>query len=354
MNSTEISEQQKKHCVLYPELLEPVPPGAQRPFFSVIVPICNRLEYLETCLNSILDQDPGPDALEIIVQDDCSDIDIEGAVARLGRGRARYNRTPSRLGLYGNTNHGLRHTLGQWIHVLHDDDHVLTPFYRTMRGAVEHLGDDVGVACSNFSSVHQHSDYIYTPDLLRPEAGILENFVETIAYSNILQIPAVIIRRSVFENIGVYAADLNYTGDWEFYIRAANHYKWWYQPENLARFLVHNGNLTSTMMTSGEAINNIRLTIERVEKYLPPHVVSGPVANSRVRHSLKALEYASELLSSGNNTEVALRLAFQATEIDPQAASAPDFLKLAMADKSGELRKRAAAAWSRRSKASKA
>lgn len=348
MNSADVKEPEKLPAVheLYPELLPPVPAGEKRPFWTVIVPICNRLEYLEKCLNSILDQDPGPEAMEIIVQDDCSDIDIESAVTRLGRGRARYSRTPTRLGLYGNTNFGLSQSRGQWIHVLHDDDYVVAPFYQTMRDAVENLPSDFGVGCCRFSSLHEQG-FVYTPELLRQEAGALENWVETIAHSNILQIPAIVIRRSVFERIGIYAAQLNYTGDWELYIRAANHYQWWYQPENLARFVVHHGNLTSTMMTSGEAIDNIRLTIELIEKYLPPHVVAGAVVKSRVRHSLKALEFGLILLDEGNS-ETALQLAHQAVAIDPQAASAPDFLKFVMADKSGELRKLAAAAWKQR------
>lgn len=329
---------------LYPDRLPPVEDGGERPFWTVIVPIYNRLDYLEKSLNSILDQDPGPEAMEIIVQDDSSDIDIESAVTRLGRGRVGYNRTASRLGLYGNTNDGLLQSRGHWIHVLHDDDYVLPLFYQTMHTAVENLGDEVGVACSHFSSIRERSDYIYTPDLFRQGAGILENWVDKLAYSNVLQIPAVVVRRTVFEKIGVFAPFLNYTGDWEFYIRAANHYQWWYQPENLARFLVHDNNLTSTMMLSGEALDNIRITIERMEKFLPPAVVADAVAKSRVRHSLKALEFAGELLAEGNS-ETAIKLAQMATVIDPQAASAAGFYKFVMADKSGQLRKLAAAAW---------
>ena len=69
--------------------------GKTRPFWSVIVPIYQRTKYLKDCLNSILDQDPGADDMEIIVTDDASPSDLSGLVHELGRGRVEYRRNPT-------------------------------------------------------------------------------------------------------------------------------------------------------------------------------------------------------------------------------------------------------------------
>src|SRR5208282_2916526 len=52
-------------------------PGA-RPFWSVIVPLYERRTYLKQCLDSVLEQDPGPEEMEILVVDDASPSDLSG------------------------------------------------------------------------------------------------------------------------------------------------------------------------------------------------------------------------------------------------------------------------------------
>jgi len=323
-------------------LLLPVEDGP-RPFWTVLVPICNRLNYLERCLNSILDQDEGPDQMEIIVTDDSSDIDIESAVKQYGRGRVIYSRTASRFGLYGNTNHGLFYSHGQWIHVLHDDDFVLPGFYRTMRTAVEDKPEKVGVACCHYTNLHEDDGSTWTPQPYLPKAGILQNFVYNLAIQNPLNIPAVITRREVFEKIGLYSADLDYTGDWEFYIRSATYYDWWYQPEDLARFSVHPGSLTRTLASSGSTATNIRKTIERASTYLPPDVVATAQAESRRMHATKFLAMAKESFSN-NNFNTGIRLATECAALSEEIACSDEFLALLSMNGAEPLRRIAAVA----------
>lgn len=342
--------EQKESALVYGPLLPEVTEGP-RPLFSVIVPIYNRLNYLEKCLNSILDQDLGPESLEIIVQDDSSDQDVEAAVEKFGRGRARYNRTKSRLGLYGNTNDGLMQARGHWIHVLHDDDFVLPGFYETMRRAIEKAPETVGVVCCHHTTLYEGTDQTHTTPLLRKQAGILDNWVETIARENMLNIPAIVLRRKVFEKIGVFADDLNYAGDWEYWIRSALHYQWWYQPENLARFIVHEkrASLTGAMSDSGEAFTNIRLTLDRVSAYLPESVVENTIAPARITFSKQFISWSSEHFASGNK-ELAIKIATEAAIINKKIASTPEFFKLMSQDTSGQLRRLAAASWGDRAK----
>lgn len=334
----------------YAALLPPVAQGA-RPFFSVIVPICNRLDYLGKCLDSILDQDPGEENLEIIVQDDSSDMDIKAAVDKLGRGRVRYNTTRSRLGLYGNTNDGLVQARGHWIHVLHDDDFVLPGFYETMRSAVENLPETVGVACCRYTTLYEGTNDTFTAPQLSDKAGILENWLATIARENMLNIPAIVIKRAVFEKIGVFADDLNYAGDWEFWIRSAMHYQWWYQPENLARFIVHEKrkSLTGVMSDSGEAFANIRITLDRVSEFLPQTIVESTISPARITFSKQFLGWSKEQFEKGNK-ELGIKIAIEAATINKKCASTPEFFALLSQDPTGQLRRLAAASWEHRAK----
>ena len=93
--------------------------SARRPFWSVVVPLYERRSYLKQCLDSILDQDPGPEEMEILVIDDASPSDLRDFVEGIGRGRVNYSRNANNLGLYASTNAALRTTRGRWLHILH-------------------------------------------------------------------------------------------------------------------------------------------------------------------------------------------------------------------------------------------
>jgi len=55
------------------QVIRPLIPDATRPFWSVMIPTYNaRANYLEETLKSVLQQDPGPEQMQIEVVDDCS------------------------------------------------------------------------------------------------------------------------------------------------------------------------------------------------------------------------------------------------------------------------------------------
>ena len=75
--------------------------------------------------------------MEILVIDDASPSDLSGLVREAGRGRVRYLRNASNLGLYPSANAAIETANGRFIHILHDDDRVANGFYRKMRAAIE-------------------------------------------------------------------------------------------------------------------------------------------------------------------------------------------------------------------------
>src|SRR5260370_192200 len=78
--------------------IEPVAGGLPRPLWSVMIPAYNCADYLRHTLRGVLDQDPGPDRMQIQVVDDCSTKDDPAAVVReMGGGRIRYFRQPKNI-----------------------------------------------------------------------------------------------------------------------------------------------------------------------------------------------------------------------------------------------------------------
>jgi glycosyltransferase involved in cell wall biosynthesis len=107
--------------------------------FSVLLPTLNRLEYLQYAIETVRRQDEGD--WEIIVSDNCSEEDIGAYVRSLADDRIRYVRTESRIPVTDNWNNALRHSRGDYIVMLGDDDGLLPGYFRKLRVAMEQFPD---------------------------------------------------------------------------------------------------------------------------------------------------------------------------------------------------------------------
>ena len=137
-----------------PPLIAPVREGAWRPKWSVMIPTFNCADYLRITLQSLLDQVPGPDEMQIEVVDDCSTKDNpEAVVQELGRGRAQFFRQPGNVGAIENFNTCVRRSRGHYVHLLHGDDLVCPGFYSAFEEAL--TTKEVGiVSARNTRSFH--------------------------------------------------------------------------------------------------------------------------------------------------------------------------------------------------------
>lgn len=95
------------------------------PLISIIVPVYNAEEYLDTCLNSLVEQDIGMEHLEILIIDDCSpdnSIVIAEKYANAYKNAIQVIRHDKNKGLGGARNTGLENATGKYIAFLDSDD----------------------------------------------------------------------------------------------------------------------------------------------------------------------------------------------------------------------------------------
>ena len=313
---------------ILPAALAPITDSAPRPFWSVIVPVYGRRQYLAQCLGSVLGQDPGPSEMEIVVVDDAGPEDLRGLVGELGRGRVAYHRNPATLGLYPSTNAALRRTRGRWIHILHDDDWVLPGFYRTMRAGIEAVPAGVGVAFCMYTTQDERVGAAGAPAPFRAGPGLLgRDFLARLATANPLNLPAVVFRRESFETVGLFREDLPYTADWEWYVRSAPFVGWHHQPETLACYRVHATNQTHDLARTGRTARDIRRTLDTFATALPAEVAAAALPNARQHHARSFLTAARTAATAGDSA-LAATLFREALATDPDAAARSEFTDL--------------------------
>lgn len=287
---------------LNPQLFPPIPSlpdNPQRPFWSVVIPTYNRPDYLTQCLNSVLAQAIEPEQMQILVVDDCSATPLKDLVQKVGRGRVQYYRNPRNLHNSATFNVGIQKATGQWIHLLHDDDWVLPGFYHKLQQALTQQ-PAIGAACCRYVNTDEVGNRQWQADLLRPTAGLLRDWLSTIAVGNPLSPPAVVIRRDAYEKVGGYCPNISCGEDWELYKRVAIFFNWWYEPEILACYRQHPASITHNALKQAKRNREIHSTIDLTEPYLPAPLRSELTATARRNYALISLNYALNFLDQGN------------------------------------------------------
>ena len=288
----------------------------KRPFWTVIVPLYNRKEYLLECLTSVLAQWLGEEEMEILVMDNASDPPLFDLVNSIGGGIVRYYLNPENIGPRRNFNLGIAISRGQWIHLLPEDEYVLPGFYSRLQKSLEECPDSVGAAFTGYENINEKGEVIFSQTHQGLHRGINQDWLGRIGGSNSLNPCATVIRRTTHEQLGCYDPGNFYTPDWELYKRIAAFSDWWYEPGILARYRQHSNNMTSEVFLAGAQGAQYRLGIEISESYLPAEITT----KARRHYFDLCLTQATIPLKAGNLAG-AFRLVQEALKIDssPQA-----------------------------------
>ena len=204
---------------LTPPPIAPVTGDAPRPLWSVMIPTFNCASYLRQTLQSVLEQAPGPEEMQIEVVDDCSTKDDPEAVVReVGGGRVLFHRKPQNEGAIRNFNTCIARSRGQLVHILHGDDYVLPGFYDKLTAAAQAHPD-----LAFFGSRSMYVDeagiiFAVTERVPRLEAGGAA--VDDFFYGNPMMTPGATMRRSFYEQHGGFLHGLVHTADCEMWTRA--------------------------------------------------------------------------------------------------------------------------------------
>jgi glycosyltransferase involved in cell wall biosynthesis len=241
---------------------------ANRPFWSVMIPVYNCSKYLSKTLDNLLKQDPGTKHMQIEVVDDFSQDNPEKIVWEVGKGRINYTRQEKNVGHTKNFETCLQRSTGHWVHQLHGDDYVLPGFYKEMQNLIE-SNDQIGAAFSQCYHVNNNNQFTYLSELLQTEAGLIPNFLKKIAYRQHIFTPSIIVKRAVYENLGGFDDRLQWCEDWEMWARISKDYDFAFLPKPLACYRVHDTSNTAKYAKNATKMRDLVNGIKIINSYLP-------------------------------------------------------------------------------------
>lgn len=207
------------------------------PTVSVIIAAYNYGHYLPQALDSALAQSFTD--LEILVVDDGSTDDTAEVIERYAHDpRMRYVRR-EHAGQPATKNAGIRASRGRWIAFLDADDAWLTDKLARQLAAA---GDDprTGVVYCDFAPIDAEGHLLATATRTLPRGEVLDEMF----LRNFVCFSSAMVRREVFDRIGMFDESIPLAIDYDLWLRAAREFSFESVAAPLVRYRTGHANLS--------------------------------------------------------------------------------------------------------------
>jgi glycosyltransferase involved in cell wall biosynthesis len=288
-----------------PQIL-PLSEDKERQLLSVMIPTYNCTGYLKETLESVLQQDLGEQKMQIEVVDDFStDANVEELVKEIGKGRIKFFRQVENVGSLRNFETCINRSKGRLIHMLHGDDRIKPGFYAKILQLFEE-NPTAGAAFTGLAAIDDKGVELYHNNEIQGNEGIIKDWLLKIAEKQRLQVCAIVVKRTVYERLGSFYK-VHFGEDWEMWARIAANYPVAYSPVNLAQYRLHGDNISSKYLASGQNIEDIKMVIDAIEKFVPEPQRKQIKNISKRNFSITFAYSALEIFRKHGNVPVALK-----------------------------------------------
>lgn len=209
------------------------------PRVSVILTCYNHIEYLPLAYAGIFGQ-TFQDYEVIAIDDGSTDGSREWLQNNTAGAKLIFNE--ENLGTYASINRAIKASAGEFIAILNDDD-VWMPNKLERQAEFLQSHPAAGLVHTGGEFIGPNGEIIPGSPLGFPypefESGNM--LCQLIAYNRII-ISAALVRRSAYEKVGLFNESLFGLGDWEMWLRIAEHFEMGFLSEKLTQYRVHGSN----------------------------------------------------------------------------------------------------------------
>ena len=219
----------------------------KRPLVSVCIPTYNRAHMLPGCIDGILRQTMTD--FEIVVSDNASEDQTETVVRSFDDKRIRYIKNGRNIGVRNNWEQSLALGRGHYVTIFPDDD-LMMPENLEKKSQVLANDSKIGLVHSKYHVIdgdgkllRHNTNWGHGPERTADGMEILEAFLA--ARWNTINAPTVMFKRECYDRLGGFTEKLNFSLDWEYWMRIAVYYRVYFLAEPLVKWRVHAGSCTS-------------------------------------------------------------------------------------------------------------
>jgi glycosyltransferase involved in cell wall biosynthesis len=278
-----------------PPKIDPVPEGVERPLFSVMIPVCNRIKYLRQTIESVLNENYPPEQMQICIVDNSTEkIDWESFLTPEETSRIEIFRQPEHVGIAENWNTCIRQASGHLVHILHDDDWILPGFYYEIKIAYRDNPN-----CSLFYTrcfINSEDSSIDSLTARSKNLEVASQNILSACYSSNIMCPSVVVSRKAYELFGGFTSCLCHLFDWEMWLRVIKFGGGLQINKPLANYRYYASNFTKRLEKTAENLHD-RLKLGRMIQKIEPDFDMQKFINIV---SQKSLQQANEQKEMGN------------------------------------------------------
>lgn len=244
-------------------LLKRTDSGMEGVLWSVMIPVFNNARLLKEALDSVVAQFSEVDSYEIWVVDDHSTLDDpKGIVEKYVEKNVKFYRQNKNVGQITNLNKCIELATGRLIHILHCDDRVLSGFYSKIESLYYQHPEAGAFFCRN-NFIDDNGNLKIVSEKLREGSGYVDQWFEKIAISQLIQTPAMVVKKEVYNTIGCFNINLTWTEDWEMWVRISKQYPVLFVDEVLAEYRESSYSNSANSFISGRFIGDLKRAIDR-------------------------------------------------------------------------------------------
>jgi len=251
----------------------------KNPIVTIICLCYDQKRFVAEALQSVMNQSYA--SIQLIVVDDGSTDGTVDVIRHFLRNHphVQFLPLPENLGMTRAFNTGLRLATGEFIVDLAGDDILMPKRIEKQVAAFRQLDASYGVVFSDAYLVDEQSQRFGTFYRRHSDGTLAQSVASGDIYTNLLRqycvcAPTIMSRKAVYDQLGGYDETLSYE-DFDFFIRSARQYKYFYQDELLTCYRKspgsdstqwykrrHNPQLISTLTVCRKAYHQNRTSEE--------------------------------------------------------------------------------------------
>jgi len=232
---------------------------SDNPLISVVIPTRNRSLLLKRAIESVLSQRYGN--MELIIVDDASEdttLDVVKSYQKSFR-KFKYIHNNRQCGAAGSRNIGIRAASGKCISFLDDDDEWLPEKLGSQKDFLDAHPDIMAVSCWYIEDIYgRKRTKVKKYDRVSFKDMLWENFMGSFSF--------VMVRREIFDKIGLLDETLTNCQDWDIWLRVSRDYKIGVVNRYLTIYYRHSGKKISTLTT--DTISNYFKVCEKYKDFM--------------------------------------------------------------------------------------
>ncbi len=292
-----------------------------------MIPVYNCSQYLRETLESVLQQAPSDDEMQIEVVDDFStDANVSQLVSDIGGNRVKYFRQKENLGSVRNFHSCINRATGGVVHLLHGDDRVRNGFYKQFDNLFQ-THRELGAAFCRYAYVDDRGDFLCNEKIEMSHRGILENALILLAERQRIQYASMVVKREVYEELGTFYG-VEYGEDWEMWMRIASRYKIGYIPDILAEYRKHDSSISGKSFLTGRNMQDLSFVMNKIREYVPLEKRNEVEKTSRKFYAHYGLKTANALWKKFRNKSGAVAQVREAWRMNRDAKLLYKIIKL--------------------------